>query len=132
MKAGRDLLRDEQKEFLDELKAAGGMAFVAYDFAGFGQSFELRGLHSLATTAATISTPSLTITYDEPTPYIPSRPLPRTDNNTSTSSWIASTLPVSAAPCSGTGHLPTTPPRRALYTRYRAQLRSPDFSTGSH
>ena len=74
VKAGRDQLHDVQKEFLDELKAAGGMAFVAYDFAGVEQSFELRGLHSLAITAATISTPSLTITYDEPTPCIPSRP----------------------------------------------------------
>ncbi|WP_310391379.1 VRR-NUC domain-containing protein [Hymenobacter sp.] len=45
VKAGRDTLRDDQKQFLNELKQAGGVAFVAYDFAQFQQSFECRGLH---------------------------------------------------------------------------------------
>lgn len=40
VKAGRDTLRDDQKQFLNELKQAGGVAFVAYDFAQFQQSFE--------------------------------------------------------------------------------------------
>lgn len=44
VKAGRDQLRPEQKQFLDELKAAGGLAFVAHSFAQFQQSFEGRGL----------------------------------------------------------------------------------------
>ncbi|TGE21520.1 VRR-NUC domain-containing protein [Hymenobacter aquaticus] len=42
VKAGRDQLRPEQKQFLDELKAAGGLAFVAHSFAQFQQSFEHR------------------------------------------------------------------------------------------
>lgn len=33
VKAGRDQLRDDQRAFLDELKAAGGLAFVAHSFA---------------------------------------------------------------------------------------------------
>jgi len=37
VKAGRDQLRTEQKQFLDELKAAG---FVVHSFAQFQQSFE--------------------------------------------------------------------------------------------
>ena len=41
VKAGRDTLRDDQKQFLNELKQAGGLAFVTYDFAQFQQSFEL-------------------------------------------------------------------------------------------
>ena len=45
VKAGRDQLRPEQKQFLNELKAAGGLAFVAHTFVSFIQSFELRGLH---------------------------------------------------------------------------------------
>ena len=45
MKAGRDHLRDDQRTFLTELKAANGLAFVAHDFAQFQQSFELRGLN---------------------------------------------------------------------------------------
>ena len=45
VKAGRDTLRDDQKQFLTELKQAGGVPFVAYDFAQFQQSFEGRGLH---------------------------------------------------------------------------------------
>ena len=45
MKAGRDQLRPEQRQFLDELKAAGGLPFVAHSFAQFQQSFEVRGLH---------------------------------------------------------------------------------------
>jgi len=44
VKAGSDRLRPEQKQFLDELKAAGGLAFVAFSFTGFVQSFERRGL----------------------------------------------------------------------------------------
>jgi len=44
VKAGRDRLRPEQKQFLDELKAAGGLAFVAHSFAQFQQSFEHRHL----------------------------------------------------------------------------------------
>ncbi|HEX8429179.1 VRR-NUC domain-containing protein [Hymenobacter sp.] len=51
VKAGRDVLRDEQREFLNELKQAGGVAFVAYDFAQFQQSFEGRGLHLPSTPA---------------------------------------------------------------------------------
>ncbi|MGI4822643.1 MAG: VRR-NUC domain-containing protein [Janthinobacterium lividum] len=35
VKAGRDQLRPEQIQFLNELKAASGLAFVAYDFAQF-------------------------------------------------------------------------------------------------
>jgi hypothetical protein len=45
VKAGRDTLRDDQKQFLNELKQAGGVTFVAHDFAQFQQSFEGRGLH---------------------------------------------------------------------------------------
>ena len=45
VKAGSDRLRPAQIQFLDELKASGGLAFVAYDFAGFVASFERRGLH---------------------------------------------------------------------------------------
>ena len=45
VKAGRDTLRDDQKQFLNELKQAGGVAFVAHDFAQFQQSFEGRDLH---------------------------------------------------------------------------------------
>ena len=44
IKAGRDQLRSEQKQFLDELKAAGDLAFVAHSFAQFQQSFESRNL----------------------------------------------------------------------------------------
>ena len=46
IKAGRDQLRDDQRTFLNELRAANGLAFVAHDFAQFQQSFELRGLHT--------------------------------------------------------------------------------------
>ena len=42
VKAGRDRLCPEQKRFLDELKAAGGMAFIARSFAQFQQSFIFR------------------------------------------------------------------------------------------
>lgn len=45
VKAGRDQLRDDQRAFLDELKAAGGLAFVAHSFTQFQQSFECRNLH---------------------------------------------------------------------------------------
>ena len=44
VKAGRDQLRPDQKQFLNELKVAGGLAFVAHDFAHFQQSFERRNL----------------------------------------------------------------------------------------
>ena len=43
VKAGRDTLREDQKQLLNEPKQAGGVAFVAYDFAQFQQSFEGRG-----------------------------------------------------------------------------------------
>ena len=42
VKAGRDQLRPEQTHFLNDLKAAGGLAFVAYSFAQFQQSFRTR------------------------------------------------------------------------------------------
>ncbi|WP_201978090.1 VRR-NUC domain-containing protein [Hymenobacter rubidus] len=42
VKVGRDQLRDDQRTFLNELKAAHGLAFVAHDFAQFQQSFERR------------------------------------------------------------------------------------------
>ena len=42
VKAGRDTLRDDQKQFLNELKQAGGVAFVAHSFVEFQQSFERR------------------------------------------------------------------------------------------
>ncbi|WP_035565266.1 VRR-NUC domain-containing protein [Hymenobacter sp. IS2118] len=48
VKTGRDQLRDDQKQFLDELKAANGLAFVAHSFVQFQQSFERRGLHRQA------------------------------------------------------------------------------------
>ncbi len=34
VKDGRDQFRDDQKQLLDEMKAAGGLAFVAHSFAG--------------------------------------------------------------------------------------------------
>ena len=42
---GKDKLSDYQIDFLNELKEYGGLPFVAYNFAGFVQSFERRGLH---------------------------------------------------------------------------------------
>lgn len=48
VKAGRDQLRPEQKQFLDELKAAGGLAFVAHNFTQFQESFARRGLYAPA------------------------------------------------------------------------------------
>ena len=74
VKAGADRPRPEQTQFLNELKAAGGLAFIAYDYVGFVQSFERRGLHTPVPRAAPVPSASLTATYDEPTPYIPSRP----------------------------------------------------------
>lgn len=65
IKASTDRPRPEQTVFLNELQAAGGLAFIAYSFAGFVQSFQRRRLHTLATT---IGGP-LTTTYDEPAPY---------------------------------------------------------------
>lgn len=52
VKAGKDRLSDYQIDFLNELKEHGGLPFVAYSFEGFVQSFERRGLHLVATTAA--------------------------------------------------------------------------------
>lgn len=78
VKAGADRIRPEQTEFLNELKAAGGLAFIAYDFAGFVQSFERRGLHRVAAPATPdaaapppypTSLPGPTTTHDEPAPY---------------------------------------------------------------
>ncbi len=67
VKAGTNRPRPEQTVFLNELLAAGGLAFIAYSFAGFVQSFQRRGLHTMATT-----TPGpLTTTHDEPDPYNP-------------------------------------------------------------
>ena len=68
VKAGTDRPRPEQTQFLNELKAAGGLAFIAYSFAGFVQSFQRRGLHTLTTTAKT-SYPGLTTTYAASEPY---------------------------------------------------------------
>ena len=51
VKAGTDRPRPEQTQFLNELQAAGGLAFIAYSFVGFVQSFQRRGLHTMATTA---------------------------------------------------------------------------------
>jgi hypothetical protein len=53
VKAGSDRPRPEQTVLLNQLKAAGGLSFIAYSYAGFVQSFERRGLHlPMATTAA--------------------------------------------------------------------------------
>ena len=46
VRASREQLCDDQRTFLNELKAAQGLAFVAHSFAEFQQSFELRGLAS--------------------------------------------------------------------------------------
>lgn len=73
VKAGADRPRPEQTKFLNELKAAGGLAFIAYDFARFQASFERRGLHIMATVP-----PAPLTTSDEPAPYTSSRPRPRT------------------------------------------------------
>ena len=56
VKAGRDTLRDDQKQFLDELKKAGGVAFVAYSFSSFQQSFESRRLHETLSTSVVLGT----------------------------------------------------------------------------
>ena len=60
VKAGTDRPRPEQTQFLNELQAAGGLAFIAYSFAGFVQSFQRRGLHKLATTVTTTDAVSAT------------------------------------------------------------------------
>lgn len=53
VKAGTDRPRPEQTLLLNQLKAAGGLSFIAYSYAGFVTSFERRGLHlPMATTAA--------------------------------------------------------------------------------
>ena len=44
--AGRNPVRDEQRTFLTELKAAHNLAFFAHNIAQFQQSYELRGLHA--------------------------------------------------------------------------------------
>lgn len=44
VKAGTDQLHREQLAFLDELRAAGGLAFVARSFQKFQEQFERRGL----------------------------------------------------------------------------------------
>lgn len=67
VKAGRDSLSSFQIDFLNELKKHGGLPFVAYSYEGFVQSFERRGLHTMATATATVSPDSLT--YDEPATY---------------------------------------------------------------
>ena len=72
VKAGRDTLRPEQIIFLNQLKAAGGLPFVAHSFAGFVASFERRGLHRGTAdvsklTSTTLS--SLLTTDDTPATY---------------------------------------------------------------
>jgi len=59
VKAGEDRLSQFQIDFLDELKEHGGFPFVAFDFAGFVQSFERRGLRlpMAATTGPTTKLP---------------------------------------------------------------------------
>ena len=53
VKAGTDRPRPEQTTLLNQLKVASGLAFIAYSYASFVQSFERRGLHlPMATTAA--------------------------------------------------------------------------------
>ena len=74
VKAGTDRPRPEQTQFLNQLQAAGGLAFIAYSFAGFVQSFQRRGLHLTANTAAASIPPGPLTTYDEPAPYTTSRP----------------------------------------------------------
>ena len=69
VKAGTYRPRPEQTQFLNELQAAGGLAFIAYSFAGFVQSFQRRGLHTPATAAAPVQPTSLTTTYAEFAPY---------------------------------------------------------------
>ncbi|UYZ64899.1 VRR-NUC domain-containing protein [Hymenobacter weizhouensis] len=76
VKAGTDRLRPEQMTFLRELKAAGGLAFVAYDFAGFVQSFERRGLHVVATTATHDAAPAPPYPTSPPTPAATDDPQP--------------------------------------------------------
>ena len=71
VKAGTDRPRPEQTQFLNQLQAAGGLAFIAYSFAGFVQSFQWRGFHTTAT--ATVP-PGLLTTSDEPASYAISRP----------------------------------------------------------
>ncbi len=44
-KAGSDLLRDEQRKFLNQLKAAGGLPFIARSFKEFRMSFKYRRLY---------------------------------------------------------------------------------------
>lgn len=68
VKAGTDRIRPEQTKFLKELKASSGLAFIAYDYAGFVQSFERRGLHAPAPAAAHAATNHFT-TCDEPAPH---------------------------------------------------------------
>ena len=70
VKAGQDRLSQHQIDFLDELKAHGGLPFVAFDFAGFVRSFERRALHLAAPAPASSPPVSAPLTtYDEPAPY---------------------------------------------------------------
>lgn len=72
VKAGTDRPRPEQTQFLTDLKAAGGLAFIAYDYAGFVQSFERRGLHTPAfpsNPTATATNSDLSTTYTEAAVY---------------------------------------------------------------
>lgn len=79
VKAGSDRPRPEQTVLLNQLKAAGGLSFIAYSYVGFVQSFERRGLHLVAT-----ATPgSLTTTHDDPGSYNPRHQLPCMNNSTS-------------------------------------------------
>ena len=72
VKAGTDRPRPEQTQFLNELQAAGGLAFITYSFAGFVQSFQRRGLHTMAPATAPFPPGPLT-TYDGPALYTISR-----------------------------------------------------------
>ena len=78
VKAGTDRIRPEQTKFLNELKASSGLAFIAYDYASFVQSFERRGLHLPAAAAPPTAAPApaaptvrpgIITTYTEPATY---------------------------------------------------------------
>lgn len=69
VKAVKDRLSYYQIEFLNELKACGGLPFVAYSYEGFVKSFERRGSHlPMATTATTTDTAGSTATPDADRP----------------------------------------------------------------
>jgi VRR-NUC domain len=77
VKAGTDRPRPEQTKFLNELQDAGGLAFIAYSFAGFVQSFKRRGLHTMVTPkeSAPLPYPAIlpdhSVTSDPATAYTP-------------------------------------------------------------